>query len=266
MTRSNTKPSLDPNVVAVAPFDVHDAELGLWREGLADILARNLDGAGALRSVPPTVVVRRWTGRADAASARILGTRTGAGLVLYGALTRAGRDSVRLRAAFLDVASDRTLPEIDLRDDAEHIDRLADSAAVWLLRELGRSRPVGAARLTSIGSRSIPALKAFCGEQLYAGLQRFARKEYDRASRGRHRLPSTDGETIGWHGRSDSLKWSTAACRCVPHGWRAATAVLSRLDHAAAAAPTDTPLGALRVHARLLNLAARDSLEPQIWY
>ena len=37
--------------------------LGLWREGLVDLLARNLDGAGPLRTVSPTVVVRRWRGR-----------------------------------------------------------------------------------------------------------------------------------------------------------------------------------------------------------
>src|SRR5439155_9969203 len=50
---------LDPNVVAVAPFDVLDPQLGLWREGLMDVLSRNLDGAGPLRTVSPTVVVRR---------------------------------------------------------------------------------------------------------------------------------------------------------------------------------------------------------------
>ena len=33
------------------------------------LLARNLDGAGPLRTVSPTLVVRRWEGRADRTSA-----------------------------------------------------------------------------------------------------------------------------------------------------------------------------------------------------
>ncbi|MGH7693376.1 MAG: serine/threonine-protein kinase, partial [Gemmatimonadaceae bacterium] len=211
VTRSTDASVLDSNVIAVAPFDVHDAELSFWREGLADIIARNLDGAGPLRAIPPTIVVRRWQGLADAASARTLGNRTGAGLALFGALTRAGRDSVRLRASLLDVAAGRTIQEVDLRDDAEHVDRLADSTAVWLLRELGRTRSVGAARLTSIGSRSIPALKAFLrGEQQYRkGFMDSAHAEYERAST----LDTTFGlafnrlaETIGWLGSdTDSL-------------------------------------------------------------
>ena len=55
----------DPNLLAVAPFDVLDPSLQLWREGLGDILSRTLDGAGPIRTVSPTVVLRRWSGRAD---------------------------------------------------------------------------------------------------------------------------------------------------------------------------------------------------------
>ena len=52
----------------------------LWREGLMDMLSRNLNGAGPLRVVSPTIVMRNWSGRADVASARQVGLRTGAGL------------------------------------------------------------------------------------------------------------------------------------------------------------------------------------------
>src|SRR5882672_7054983 len=65
--------ALDPTVIAVAPFEVLDPKLELWREGLVDVLSRKLDGAGPLRTVSPTVVVRRWTGRADPAAASQLG-------------------------------------------------------------------------------------------------------------------------------------------------------------------------------------------------
>ena len=70
---------LDADLVAVAPFDVPDARLALWREGLVDVLSRNLDGAGPVRSVPPTTVIRRWSGRADRPSATELGRRTARG-------------------------------------------------------------------------------------------------------------------------------------------------------------------------------------------
>src|SRR5215208_5122608 len=51
---------LEPNLVAVAPFAVYDADLAMWKEGLVDIIARNLDGAAPVRVVPPDAVLRQW--------------------------------------------------------------------------------------------------------------------------------------------------------------------------------------------------------------
>jgi len=159
---------LDDNLVAVAPFDVFDRKLELWREGLMDILSRDLDGAGPLRTLPPSIVMRRWRGRADAASAANLGRRTGARLAVFGTLVRSGTDSVRLAATLLDVGSGRALGEIELRDLETRVDRLADSATYSLLRALGREVPVARTRAVSLGSRSLPALKVFLrGEQQY---------------------------------------------------------------------------------------------------
>ncbi|HEY7634335.1 MAG TPA: serine/threonine-protein kinase, partial [Gemmatimonadales bacterium] len=109
---------LDSDLVAIAPFDVPDARLALWREGLVDVLSRNLDGAGPVRSVAPTTVIRRWSGRADRPSAAALGRRTGAGLVVFGSLIGTGPDSARLTATALDVADGRPLAELELRDAA----------------------------------------------------------------------------------------------------------------------------------------------------
>jgi serine/threonine-protein kinase len=172
VARGTLSSTLDPNVVAVAPFDViaPDAETRtLWREGIVDILARKLDGAGPLRSVASAVVLKRWKGHADAASAAALGERTGAGLVVYGTVVSIGVDSVELSATLFDVR--RSAPigiEIERRDAASQMARLADSVSIGLLRELGRTRPIGAVRSSSLGSTSMPALKAFLrGEQLY---------------------------------------------------------------------------------------------------
>jgi serine/threonine-protein kinase len=133
-----------------------------------DLLSRNLDGAGALKTVSPTVVIRRWSGRADPASAGTLGRNTGAGLVVFGTLVAAGRDSVRLDAAILDVAQGKQLGDIQLRGESQRMDKMADSLSLALLRQLGRSRPVGAVQLAGLSGTSPQALKAFLqGEQFY---------------------------------------------------------------------------------------------------
>jgi serine/threonine-protein kinase len=160
--------SLDANLIAVAPFDVFDPALGLWREGLVDILSRDLDGAGTLRAVSPRVAIRRSSGRAEPAEAQALGRRTGAQLVVFGQLVGSGPDSVRLTATLLDVGGNRSLGEVDRRDALAHMDRLVDSTAVALLRALGRHRPIGAVRQAAFGGTSLPALKEFLrGEQFY---------------------------------------------------------------------------------------------------
>ena len=166
--RAGVGSALDPNLVAIAPFDVLAPTLELWHEGLVDVLSRNLDGAGPLRTVSPTVVVRRWSGRADPTSAKELGRKTGAQVVVFGGIVAAGQDSVRLTATVFDVGSGTGLADLELHGTAARMDRLSDSLTVGVLRELGRTRPIGAVRLASLGSTSLPAIKAFLrGEQFY---------------------------------------------------------------------------------------------------
>ncbi len=157
-----------PNLVAVAPFDVVDPKLALWREGLVDYLTKNLDGAGQLRSVPPSVVLQRWKGRADPGSAQELGRRSGAGVVVFGNLSPAGRDSVRVRATVLNSALKSSVAEFEGVDQLDRVDRLADSLTLEVLRALGDTATGSPTRVTAVGTRSIPALKAYLkGEQYY---------------------------------------------------------------------------------------------------
>src|SRR4029453_5603675 len=104
----------DPDLVAVAPFDVLDPSQQLWREGLVDILSRDLDGAGPLRTVAQSVALRGGTGRAGRGSAAALGGRTGAGLVVFGSLARKGGDSVSLRASLLDRVKNETTADLEV--------------------------------------------------------------------------------------------------------------------------------------------------------
>src|SRR4051812_44159431 len=55
LSGSRTDLPSDPDLLAVAPFDVLDPSLQVWQEGLVDILSRDLDGAGPLRTIPQTV-------------------------------------------------------------------------------------------------------------------------------------------------------------------------------------------------------------------
>jgi serine/threonine-protein kinase len=166
--RLASRPAVDANLLAVAPFQVLDSRFALWREGMVDVLSRNLDGAGTLRSVPPTLVIRRWTGRADRESAVSLGRNTGAAFVVYGALARSGQDTVRLTVEIADVPRSRNVATLELRGPEDRLDRLADSAALGVLRELGRERAAGLTRIPSSGTHSFAALKAFLeGEQYY---------------------------------------------------------------------------------------------------
>jgi eukaryotic-like serine/threonine-protein kinase len=182
LLRTRPAPPTDPNLLAIAPFDVLDPSLAIWHEGLVDILSRDLDGAGPLRTVPQTVGIKRWHGRADRVSAESFGHRTGAGLVVFGSVSTAS-DTVSLRATVLDLARKRVKPDLEVKGGTADIGDLADSLGVRILQVLGRDRPIGAVRRMSIGARSLPALKAFLyGEQFYRrGLWDSALVYYDQA-------------------------------------------------------------------------------------
>jgi serine/threonine-protein kinase len=158
----------DKTLVAVMPFTVRDASLDVWREGMVDILARSLDGAGPLRTVSPSTSIAKATGRGDVTSAVSLGTSVGAGLVVFGELSPMGKDSVRARVALVDVSSNKVQHNIDVTGDVTRIDALADSVSLQLLRALGGDGLAGGARIASLGTSSLTALKAYLvGQQYY---------------------------------------------------------------------------------------------------
>ncbi|HYW31026.1 MAG TPA: serine/threonine-protein kinase [Gemmatimonas sp.] len=155
-------------LLAVMPFNVRDAALPMWREGLVDLLSRSLDGVGTLRTVAASTVIAGAPERADQAAALAIAAKTGAGLVLFGDLDALGRDSVRLRASLYDVGAKRLRADIDIRGESARVDALADTLALRVLRTLATDGGLGNARLYTLGTRSLPALKAFLqGQQFY---------------------------------------------------------------------------------------------------
>ena len=278
IARSRTRVPLDANLVAVAPFDVLDPKLALWREGLVDILSRNLDGAGPIRTVSPTLVVRRWSGRADPTAAADLGRTTGARLAVFGQLVGTRADSVRLTATLLDVATGRVLGELELRDVSANLDHLTDSLTVGLLRELGRTRAIGAVRLASFGSTSLPALKAFLqGEQF------FRRTQWDSAIAYYGRAIAIDstfalalhemGTALGWQrvGGDSLANTYTLRAGALNHGLSPRDSLLIAADSLSAVmyqyfGDTAFAAHARRLSATLNEAARRYPDDPMVWY
>jgi len=250
LSRSRPAPATDPNLLAIAPFDVLDPSLEIWHEGLVDILARDLDGAGPLRTVPQSLGLKRWSGRADRVSAESFGHRTGAGLVVFGSI-RKTRDTVSLRATVLDLASKRVEPDLEVKGDTADIGDLADSLGVKILQVLGRDRPIGAVRQVSIGSRSLPALKAFLyGEQFYRrGRWDSALVYYDRA------VTQDSTFAIAFKQMGMALSWNPANEHSYLRG-EAYTRKAVLLNHGLA------PKDSMQIAADSFDIAATDASDP----
>jgi len=189
--------------VAVAPFEVLDPRLALWKEGMVDVLSRNVDGAGPIRAISPSVAVKQWEGRADRPSAMAFAKKVGAQVVLYGQLQSIGNDLVDAKVWIANADGDATPIEVGARDSSSRMDRITDSLSVRVLSVLGREHAVGPARLASLGSGSLPAIKAFL-----QGSQYFRRTQWDSAAASFQEAVTLDttfalaygmlGQALGW--------------------------------------------------------------------
>jgi serine/threonine-protein kinase len=196
--RGGGRLALDSDLVAVAPFDVLDPDLQIWREGMMDLLSRTLDGAGRLRTASPSLGTR-WAGRADPAAAGEYGRRAGARFVVMGTLQGSGPDSVRLTATIVDAARSRPIADVEVRDERSRMERVADSATVRLLRGLARVRSVGAFRASPFAATSLPALRAFL-----RGEQHFRRAAWDSAMAHYQEAVGLDsGMALAWRRMSE---------------------------------------------------------------
>jgi serine/threonine-protein kinase len=205
--RDDAAPALDPALVANAPFDVLSSDLAMWQEGMVDILAANLDGAGPIRTVAPAVSVRKWKGNSDRQSVADFGRATGAGFAVVGRIVPSGADSVRLTARVIDVASASERSAIDLVEASSRMDRLADSLSLRVLRELGETVVLGATRRSSIGSASPTAIKAFL-----QGEQHYRRSDWDSAAVYYRRAIESDSTFApALRHLSNAMGWKTAA-------------------------------------------------------
>jgi serine/threonine-protein kinase len=273
-----SKSALDPNLIAVAPFDVLEPKLALWREGLVDVLSRSLDGAGALRTVPPTITIHRWHGRADPDAASELGRGTGAGLVVFGTVASQGADSVRVAAAVAETKSGRVIAEVQQDDATDRLNRLVDSLTVALLRRIGGPAAGTIAHLGFVGTTSLPALKAFL-----QGEQAFRRTAWDSAIAAyRQAVQSDSSFALPWHRLEQAWGWSVILGDSVSGAYALKAAALNHglapresllivadsLMEALFESPADTAWRAQhgRLFATLENGVRRFPEDPWLWY
>jgi len=114
----------DPQLAAIAPFDIFVPGLEPWRVRLAEGLTKQLDSMPPLAAVSQDVVRERWRGQGRPELAALeLARGTSAGLAIYGRIDPipASRDSVRVQMILvasgdgrLLLTSDRPWPVADL--------------------------------------------------------------------------------------------------------------------------------------------------------
>jgi serine/threonine-protein kinase len=155
------------NHLAVLPFAVHGGKsLDFLAQGMVDLLSRNLDGTGDIRSVNGATVLAAahadGNGVADLEEGRRLARRLGAGLYVLGSVSAIG-NQVRIEASLYDGApvQPAVLSQATVSGDTTQLFELVDRLAGDLM--VGQRHGVGSRLLQTAATttRSLPALKAY---------------------------------------------------------------------------------------------------------
>ncbi|MBA3578766.1 MAG: serine/threonine protein kinase [Gemmatimonadaceae bacterium] len=267
--------ALAPEVVliAIAPFAIRDQDLELWREGMVDVMYRNLDGAGPLQGVPPTVAIRSWgNGRPDSMSAREFGERTRAEYVIFGMLDGAPGSST-LSGSLLHLASGE-LTEYEWR--GPQVDQLAESLTVAVLTKLGTRHHIGAVRDSPMARASPLALKAFL-----QGERHYRRTAWDSALVAYSRAASLDSTfalpfrrlswVLGWttNGADSLTRAHRFRAGALNHGLAPRDSLLITADSIMAANSQSADINyslAKRLFATIDQALLRYPNDPEVWY
>jgi tetratricopeptide (TPR) repeat protein len=163
------------DVIAVLPFNVRGEGLEVMGEGMVDLLSRNLDEVGAIRTVDPRTVLSRWTQRGTAGveldDALRLGAEVEAGSILWGSVTAVGGE-IRITGDLYTVGG-AELASVAVDGSSENVLALVDSFSVVLLREVWRSKqPVPRFNVAAITTGNPAAIRAYLrGERFYRASQ-----------------------------------------------------------------------------------------------
>lgn len=154
------------DIVAVTPFRVSGADSShAWlQEGMVDLLTIRLAGEGGVKVADPVQVLSSWRriapggpGADEGAVARQVAADAGAESVVTGGVVgTVGR--VTLSASLLGVKGGRTIARASAEGPADSLPALVDRLASQLL---GGGAGLSEARLTSLTSSSLPAVREF---------------------------------------------------------------------------------------------------------
>jgi tetratricopeptide (TPR) repeat protein len=170
-TRTPPPVARGAETIAVLPFRTAGPGVELMGEGMVDLLARNLDQVGSIRTVDPRTVLSRWrkqgAAQGDLGDAVAVGRAVGAGSVLTGSVVAAG-SRVRLSADLRSLTG-AELAQAQVEGPADSVLPLVDGLSLALLRSVWRSdEPIPNLRVAAITTRSPDALRAYLqGEQYY---------------------------------------------------------------------------------------------------
>lgn len=218
--------------VAVMPFTVRGGELEYLREGMVELLSRNLDGAGGLRAVDPasvllTLVQEDDAGVVDASAARRVSRRVGAGWYVIGSIVEVG-GRVRLQAALhgQEETGDEPAHTARAEGPTDSIFGLADRLAAQLLSHWGGRQGRRLAEAAAVTTSSLDAFKAYLSAEDHLRGARF-----DSALAGYRQATEHDPRfALAWYRLAVTGAWSLA----VTGAWSEAgdSVVDSALDRA----------------------------------
>jgi serine/threonine-protein kinase len=159
-------PAVSATRLAVLPFAVHGrGSLSYLSEGMVDLLSRDLDGAGDLRTIDAGTILTAAAssvddGTLDVERGRTVARRVGAGLYVLGSVNAVG-GRVRIQAALYDGAGTdgEAQTHASVEGDSTQLFDLVDRLSAQLLVKRGPGT-----RLTetaAVTTRSLVALKAY---------------------------------------------------------------------------------------------------------
>ncbi len=222
------------HAVAVMPFTFRGRdEFAYLSEGMVDLLATKLDGAGDLRSVDPRALLSHLQAAGNAADTRLdprraaeIGRRFGADLVLLGNVVEVA-GQLHLDARLYRAGAAEELVAASAEGAAAEIFTLIDRLAAQLLTARQRGPAARASRLAAVTTESFPALKAYLdGESAY----RDGRVE-DASRAFRSAVGEDPGFALAWYRLSIVSAWLVDAEGAAVAAMRAAENAGRLADH-----------------------------------
>lgn len=177
-------PAMSPTAIAVLPFSVRGADgVKYLSEGIVNLLATALDGAGTLRPVDTRAT---FAAVADARGAALdpqhgdhVATKLGAGKFVLGDVVEAG-GMLQIDASVYDVGSSQPSSRAAVSGVADSVFQLVHRLAARLLGGLGDPAADRLLQTAALTTTSLPAFKAYLlgEEQMRAGHFERAADEY----------------------------------------------------------------------------------------